>query len=371
ALASQPRFAPDVELRGEQAAYVLYTSGSTGAPKGVVVPHRALAHLVDSAARRYQLDAGDRVLQLSSLGFDVAAEEIFPTLAAGGAIVPWTKSDPASAADLSAFVDRNQISVVNLPAPLWHDWVASLSESPSPLPPSLRLVVVGGDEVSPASLRDWRRAYPSAPAWLHAYGVIEATVTSTVDDGATLSPDAARVLIGRPLDGVTALVLDAAGDPALAGQVGELHLGGLGVARGYLDRPGLTAERFVPDRFAARPGARLYRTGDRARLLPDGALELLGRDDQQVKLAGHRVELGEVEAALLSHPSVDDVAVTVCRDGEPSLCAYVVANEDDDPLDGEALRSFLAERLPGYMLPRIFVPVASLPLAEEMLEGAA
>ena len=179
-------------------------------------------------------------------------------------------------------------------------------------------------------------------------------MTSIIGDAAASVVDGTRVAIGPPLDGVTVHVLD---DRSMPVEEGELYIGGPGVARGYLDRPALTSERFVPDPFATQAGARLYRTGDRARVLADGRLELLGRVDRQVKVHGHRLELGEVEAALLAHPSIVDASVALSGGADPHLRAYVVT---DEPLDHEELRSFLVERLPSYMLPSTVVPLDNL-----------
>jgi amino acid adenylation domain-containing protein len=313
--------------------------------------------LIDGAAERYRLDRQDRVLMLSSIAFDSAAEELWPALAAGAAVVPWSGGDPAPVHELLEFIDRTGVTVASLSTSWWHTWVGGLSDSPEPLPRSLRLVIVGGQEVSAEHLRCWQNAYPNGPEWLHTYGVTEATVTSIIDDAATSAVDGTRVAVGRPLDGVTAHVLDSRLMPVESGEVGELYIGGPGVARGYLDRPTLTADRFVPDPFATAAGARLYRTGDRARMLADGRLELLGRADRQVKVHGHRLELGEVEAALLAHPSIVDAAVALSGGSDPHLRAYVVM---DEPLDDEELRSFLGDRLPSYMLPSAFVPLDDL-----------
>jgi amino acid adenylation domain-containing protein len=343
-LAWLPALSPEQPARSRLAddlpgdvAYILYTSGSTGRPKGVAVAHTSLAHHAREIARRFALSPHDRVLQFASPGFDVTAEEIFPTLAAGAALVIPRDTRELSPDELIALVTRDGLSVVNLPAPFWHLWVDALERSRVPLPDHLRLVVTGSDRVDPAHLRRWRELAPGT-RWLNAYGTTECTITCCVyepagpcDPSAEPTRDAASpsgptgtVPIGRPLPGVRILVLDRRLNLVPMGVVGEICVGGACLARGYVGRPALTARAFVPDPFC--PGARLYRTGDLGRLGPDGLLEIVGRDDDQVKLRGYRIELGEIEAVLRQHPAVSDVAV-VLREDRPDdrrIVAYVV-----------------------------------------------
>ena len=335
----------------ESLAYVLYTSGSTGRPKGVGVPRSALAHHAEVMARRYGLGPGDRVLQFASVSFDVAAEEIFPTLLSGATLV--LPPDPLGVAPerLSAFAERHGLTVLNLPSPYWHEWVDALAAG-GRLPQSLRLVVAGSEAVSPEKLALWNRIAGGRVAWRNAYGLTETTVTATLS---------ASVSVGAPIDNVRAHVLDGRGEPLPVGVPGELWLGGPGVARGYVGRPDLTAERFLPDRFApAEPGARLFRTGDLARRRASGEIEILGRIDHQVKIRGFRIELGEVEAVIAAHPAVAAV-VAVAREDHPGdrrLVAYVVPREELHP---EALRDFVRERVPGHLVPAAFVRLDALP----------
>jgi amino acid adenylation domain-containing protein len=368
--------ADPADVPGERAAYVIYTSGTTGRPKGVVIPHRALANHALAVAEAYGVAPGERVLQFASLSFDIAGEEIYPALARGATLVLRTEELSLAPAELVRFLAERRLAAVNVPTPLWHEWVAELEAGRAAPPAGLRLVVVGTEGALPERLAAWTRALeagpasssaaPGRPRWINAYGPTEATITATLfAPGAGEAGALHRVPIGRPLANVRAHVADAALAPAPPGVQGELLLGGAGLARGYLDRPAATAEVFVPDPFAApgRPGARLYRTGDRARFRPDGAIEFLGRTDDQVKIRGFRVEPGEVAAALAEHAGVREAAV-VAREAGPGdrrLVAYLV-EDPARPVDDESLRRHLAERLPAYMVPAAFVRLPELPL---------
>ena len=346
-----------VRVEPDDAAYVLYTSGSTGVPKGVVVTHRGLVNHNLAAARLFDLGPGDRVLQFCSVSFDIAAEEIFPAWASGAAVVLREEDhlDPTRLADL---VERDGLTVLDLPTAFWHAWVKCLADRGRPLPACLRLVVVGGEEASAAALEEWR-AVGGRVRWMNTYGPTEATIIATADEPVDVR---GPVPIGWPIANVRAHVLDPAMSLLAAGLPGELYLGGEGVARGYLNQPGRTAAAFVPDPFSGRPGARLYRTGDRARRRSDGRLEFLGRIDGQVKVRGFRVEPGEVESALTSRPGVAQAAVVVRDDGAGgSLSAFVVARRGLQ-ISGEALRRDLRERLPRHLVPSSVVVLDALPM---------
>ena len=355
----------------ESAAYVLYTSGSTGRPKGTLVPHAALANLAAAIAARYGLAAGDRVLQFSSFAFDVAAEEIYPTWATGGTVVMRPAGPPPAPEELSGLLARERITVANLPATMWHAWVAAMAERGEGPPAGLRLAVTGSEAVLPERLVAWRALAGDRVRLLNAYGLTETTVTSTVWEPPSAGPMVigAAAPIGRPLANVRAWVLDRALKPAPPGTPGELWLGGAGIARGYLGRPDLTAERFAPSPpwLEGEPGERLYRTGDLARWLPSGDLEFLGRADAQVKLRGFRVEPGEIEAALAAHPGVSAAAVVATQgpqrkpEGEAlRLVAFVVAAAGSPPVAD--LREHLRARLPEHLVPAAVVELAALPL---------
>ena len=346
----------------ESAAYVIYTSGSTGTPRGVVVPHRGLVNHNTAAAKLFDLTPADRVLQFSSLSFDIAVEELFPAWITGAAVVLRGEDDTLEPARFTRWIARERITVLDLPTAYWHAWVDGLAASGEPLPESLRLVVVGGEKAQPAAFGRWRALAGDRVRWLNTYGPTEATVIATAfEPPADWGRD--DLPIGRPIANTQIYLLDSRLRPVPLGLPGELFIGGEGVARGYLDRPALTAERFVPDPFADHPGDRLFRTGDRARWRADGTLEFLGRTDHQVKIRGFRVEPGEVEAALLAHPAVREAVVLARVDdsGHGRLDAYVVIT-GDAALTPATLRAFLKDRLPTHMIPASITPLPALPL---------
>ena len=345
-------------------AYVMYTSGSSGTPKGVAVPHRALVNFSLAAAREYRMTAADRVLQFASLGSDISADEIFPAWASGAAVVLRAPGPPPAAAELVEAIRRAGVSVTSLPTAYWHGWVEELSLVSQRLPATLRLVIVGGERAHAAALERWR-LLAGPVRWLNTYGPTEATVEATAYEPPSASGEGRvrEVPIGRPVANTRVYVLDQAMEPVPVGVAGELYIGGDGLARGYVGRPGLTAERFVPDPFAAEAGGRLYRTGDRVRMSRDGQLVFLGRVDDQIKIRGFRVEPGEIEAVLAEHPAIRACAVAaqVAPAGEIRLVAYAVPAREPAPDRGE-LRRFLAKRLPEPMLPTEYVLVDALPL---------
>ncbi|MFG3489206.1 amino acid adenylation domain-containing protein [Streptomyces sp. NPDC047972] len=363
-------------------AYVLYTSGSTGAPKGVAVEHGALAERVRWMAgpEGYGLGPGDRIVQFASIGFDTHAEELWPALTAGACVV-LLPGGGRMLPDLLRGEAGRSVTVLDLPTAYWQELV-SLGEG-TPWPPALRLVVLGGSEARAVTLAQWRERHGDGVRLVNTYGPTEATVIVTAGDLAGGRSDAPAVgpaagrrpPLGRPLPGVRLYVLDEHGGLLPAGAEGELYVGGRGLARGYVDRPGLTAEAFLPDPFADAPEARMYRTGDRVRWRADGQLEFLGRADDQVKIRGYRIEPAEIEAALTAHPAVARATVLV-RDGR-RLIAYAVprpaAGEASAAAPGAgALREHLARRLPAYMVPEAVVLMDTLPLtANGKLDTAA
>ena len=320
--AAAPRSAP---------AYVIFTSGSTGTPKGVVVSRAALSDHIETIVAAYQMTSDDRMLQIASPAFDLAAEEFFPAWAAGAAVVLAPDRLPDTVADFAAFLARTGVTIVNMAAAYWHQWVMELTRLP--LPPRLRLASVGAEPLWRAETREWLR-HACPVRFLNAYGVTEATITTTLYEAAEPLPGTDMLPIGRPLPGLRVHLLDEHAEPVPPGVIGELYIGGTGVATGYA-----LAGRRPPRSGSSRPrahcgpgpaaagaaGDRWYRTGDLGDRLSDGSLVLTGRADDQVKIRGHRVEPAEAEAVIASHPDVAAVAVAACAmNGEPALAAYVV-----------------------------------------------
>ncbi|WP_406006001.1 non-ribosomal peptide synthase/polyketide synthase [Streptomyces sp. NBC_00637] len=333
-------------------AYVIYTSGSTGRPKGVTVPHEGIANRLLWMQDTYRLDGGDRVLQKTPAGFDVSVWEFFWPLVAGATLVlarPEGHQDPAYLADL---IQRRHITTAHFVPSMLR---AFLDEPTAAGCTGLRQVMCSGEALPVALAARFHRLLPGSR--LHnLYGPTEASVDVTAHE---VSADPATVPIGRPVWNTRAYVLDAALRPVPPGVAGELYLAGVQLARGYLGRPGLTAERFVADPYADRPGTRMYRTGDLARWTRDGALEYLGRTDDQIKLRGFRIELGEIETVLAEHPAVDHATV-VRRDAH--LVAYVIPAGDGSPVNATALRAHAAAVLPDHMVPAAVVTLDALPL---------
>ena len=350
-----------IALDPESLAYVIFTSGSTGIPKGVLISHRSLINHSTAMARHYDLRPGDRVLQFASFGFDVAAEEIFPTWLSGAAVVLWPAV--AAATDFLGFIEQQKITVLNLPAAYWHEWVSESEQLR--VPPMVRLVVVGSDKVSAKKFSIWKKQIGERVRLCNAYGLTETTITATIYEprGNGHQSTTGCVPIGRPIANTKAYVLDQNLNPVPIGVAGELHLAGAGLARGYLNRPELTAERFITNPFRADTEARIYKTGDLVRYLPDGNLEYLGRIDNQVKLRGYRIELGEIETLLRQHSRVQDAAVIVQEDtpGDRRLVAYLV-QEREAACAASELRAYLRDKLPDYMVPSAFVTLDSFHL---------
>lgn len=349
-------------------AYISYTSGSTGTPKGVAIEHQAILRLVDPI-NGFHLGAGAAVLQLAPVAFDAATLEIWGPLLHGGTLVLAPAGTP-SLAELAACLNQHRISTLWLTAGLFHAMVDAELDALAAVPQ----VLAGGDVLNPASVRRLLAAFPSGHALINGYGPTEGTTFTCCQRLGSDAPlTTAEVPIGSPIANTTVRVLDPSGHPCPIGVPGELHIGGAGLARGYLNNPELTAEKFIPDPFSDDPSARLYKSGDLVSWNPDGTLAFHGRIDQQIKLRGFRIEPAEIEANLLAHPGVAQAAVVLRRDdpANPRLIAYWVAQQRDssaaeisaaDLLPAEQLRTFLAERLPEFMLPAAFVVLDALPL---------
>ncbi len=360
AIASYENGAPPCAASDENLAYLIYTSGSTGRPKGVAMAHRPLVNLVEWQAKADALRPGARVLQFMALSFDVSLQEMFFAWTSGGTLVLVDDEQRGDFDALAAVIAAQSVERMFLPPVALPGVLDALLNAGRPL--ALREIVCVGEQLTltPVTLR----ALAQLDVGLrNHYGPSETHVCTDYPFAGPHSTWPAVPPIGRPIDNTRAYVLDDGLRPVPVGIVGELYMGGDCVARGYLDRPALTAERFLPDPFGA-PGARMYKTGDRVRLLPNGDLAFLGRLDQQVKVRGFRIETAEIEAVLLEFPGVRHATVIDHRDpvsGIVSLAAYLVAAPGAAAGSAE-LRRFLAERLPQHMIPAAFVTLDVLPL---------
>ncbi|WP_231108134.1 non-ribosomal peptide synthetase, partial [Xanthomonas graminis] len=361
--AQQPTHAPQrTDLLPQHPAYVIYTSGSTGTPKGVVVAHAQVVRLLHATRACVAPTAEDVWTLFHSCAFDFSVWELWGALAHGGRLVvvpQHTARDPVA---FHALLCQQRVSVLNQTPSAFQ--VLLDAQRHSDVQHHLRLVIFGGEALQPATLAPWFAQHGQRTALINMYGITETTVHVTAH--ALTADDAQRPghsPIGVPLADLRAYVLASDGQCLPIGVAGELHVAGAGLARGYLGRPGLTAERFVPDPFAERPGERMYCTGDLARWQADGSLEYLGRNDEQVKLRGFRIELGEIQAALRSCNGVRQAAVVAREDspGEMRLVAYLVG-DTEVVLNADALRIQLGARLPEYMLPAAYVQLDALPL---------
>ena len=330
-------------------AYIIYTSGSTGLPKGVMVEHRSLRNMAEDVRRFYNLGSNDRVLQFASASFDASIFDFVLALTAGAqlCLAPPEASLPGPA--LADFLRQERITAAGLTPSAW-------ALTPSHDLPDLKILKSGGEPLPAELAARW------APGrrLVNAYGPTEATVYAVRTD---VAPDGGKPMIGRPAINTKIYILDEFGQPVPAGVPGELHIGGVNVARGYVNRPDLTASHFVANPFDADPKARLYRTGDRARYRQDGAIDYLGRDDDQVKIRGMRVELAEIETALSHHAAVSACCALLREDrpGDKRLVAYLVQHHGQ-PVTTDELRTFLRQRLPDHMVPVHFECLDQLPL---------
>jgi amino acid adenylation domain-containing protein len=338
---------PCVPVTPENLAYIIYTSGSTGVPKGVGVPHRGLWNLTAWHCQTYRITSQDRATLIACPAFDASLWEIWPYLASGASLYIPDEETRRSPALLGPWLVSKEITISFLPTPL----AEAILMEPWPNCAALRTILTGGDVLRrrPASGMPFRL--------MNHYGPTECSVVTTFSEIHVEDPSGHLPAIGRPIDNVRTYVLDMGMKRVPIGVVGELYVGGAGIAHGYLGQPKLTAEKFLPDPFSG-VGERMYRTGDRVRMRENGDLEFVGRIDKQVKVRGFRIELGEVEHTLLQHPDVRQAAVVASEDraGGTRIVAYVVGAEKNN------LRTWLREKLPSYLVPAVIVPIDSLPV---------
>ncbi len=355
--------APRIEVGAGDPAYLIYTSGSTGTPKGVVVEHRGAVNLVQGFLARHRFD-DQRLLMIPPLIFDASVGDVFPALACGSALVLHPAPTELGPFELERFCREHRVTAIDAPAALWRRWSEGWATRTQrePLLPALNLMMIGGESVPVEQVRRFADATGGRVVLCNHYGPTEASVCATLLSTVDASEIASHDLpAGRPLPGVRIHLLDRHLQPVPRGVVGELFIGGDGVARGYHNAAELTSERFLDDPFSDAPGARMYRTGDLARWNSDDTLQFIGRRDHQIKLRGFRIELGEIDNALAALPGVQAVAVLLREDrpGDRRLVAYAVVA---DGVDAAALRAGLARRLPEAMLPSAFVFLDAMPL---------
>jgi aspartate racemase len=358
-LNDQPDVAVAAPPLADGLAYISYTSGSTGQPKGVCVPHRGVVRLVKNTD--YANFGPDEVfLQLANVAFDASTFEIWGCLLNGGTLVQ-APSEAPTLSELGKLIESGKITTLWLTAGLFHQMV----DHQLACFRNVRQVLAGGDVLSVSHVRRFIQSMPGC-RFINGYGPTENTTFTcayTVSDPAILG---SSVPIGVPIANTQVYILDNELNPVPIGIEGELFAGGDGLALGYLNRAELTAERFLPNPYDARPGARMYRTGDRARFLANGLIQFVGRADDQVKIRGFRVEPGEVEAALSGHPDLRQVAVIAKTDAKrgTSLIAYIVPLDGTSPPEVHELRRFLEKRLPSYMVPGALIFIENMPLTK-------
>ena len=357
---------PRIEMASGELAYIIYTSGSTGRPKGVQIEHRSLVNYIYATNRYYELSAEDRVLQLASLNFDASVEEIFCPLLAGGTLVLRNEEMLSSPAYFVECCEAWGITVLPLPTAFWHTWVSDIDSGSCSVPSKLRLISVGGEALHHEAFKLWRKHFGATIRLINGYGPTETTVCASFCDLTNLNPgdSSTDVPIGRPVDNMDVYVLDEYRQPVPPGVAGELYIGGVGVARGYLNQPEQTEEHFITNPFDEIAGSRLYKTGDKVFFDEEGRLVYLGRFDFQLKVRGFRIEPGEIESVLIQHPDLRACAVTGFESESAGirLAAYLVFANSSRPTSIRLIRQFLKEQLPEFMIPASFTILLELPL---------
>ncbi|BDH71568.1 hypothetical protein MTP06_50170 [Streptomyces sp. PLM4] len=365
-LAQQPTTAPSTTVTPDDLAYVIYTSGSTGRPKGVAIEHHTVLHLLANSQPLYGFGPQDVWTVFHSYAFDFSVWELWGALTTGARAVIVPHDTARNPEAMWHLLKQEKVTLLSQTPSMFRELVGQAAETSQSDLPDLRWIVFGGEALEPKHIQPWFDRYPDAPTQLiNMYGITETTVHVTHQ---VITTDhlaqGGRLPAGRPLPGYQVRLLDPHGNPVPTGVPGEIYVAGNGLARGYLHRPQLTAERFTANPhhdIGTSVGTRMYRSGDLARWLPDGTLEHLGRADDQVKVRGYRIELGEIETALTTHPHIHETLVTTHHDhdGHRRLLAYLVT---DTPLTPAQLRTHLAATLPDHMIPALYIPLDRLPL---------
>lgn len=357
---------PDVPIKNTNLAYCIYTSGTTGRPKGVLVEHHSVVSFLQSAVKDYQITPLDHLLQFASLNFDTSVEEIYPPLISGAELVLRQEDMTDSMQRFLRDCEEYQLSILDLPTAFWHELVIFLDESREALPKSVRLVIIGGERVSPDILEIWHRMENLGVRLENTYGLTECTCVSTrtvLKAEERMSYPNREVTIGFPIENVKTFILDDSQKAVADGLIGELYIGGGNLARGYLNLPELTLERFMADPFSEKK-ARMYKTGDIVMKRSDGSLEYLGRSDDQIKIRGFRIEPGEVEAAILENRKIKQAVVIKKTDqsGSDNLVAYLMVKKGVE-VSRETIWKDLGDKLPVHMIPVHLVFLETFPLS--------
>ncbi|XSS66377.1 non-ribosomal peptide synthase/polyketide synthase [Pseudomonas sp. B11] len=354
-LSDAPVHDPAIEQSAESVAYIMYTSGSTGVPKGVLVPHRGITRLVINGGYA-DFNTHDRIAFASNPAFDASTMDVWGALLNGGQVVVIDHDTLLDPLRFGAVLSESAVTILFTTTALFNQYVQLIPDALK----GLRMLLCGGERADPAAFRSLLEHAPKLRL-VHCYGPTESTTYATTFEVRALADDAESVPIGGPISNTRIYLLDQRQQPVPLGVVGEIYIGGKGVAKGYLNRPELTAEKFILDPFSHEPGALMYRTGDLGRWLAKGELDCLGRNDDQVKIRGFRIELGEIENRLGEHPQINEVVV-LAREDEPGSKRLVAYFTEHQALDIQALRTWLQEQLPEYMVPRAYVRLDSLPL---------
>jgi amino acid adenylation domain-containing protein len=354
---------PVLNTTSGNLAYVIYSSGSTGMPKGIMIGHKSLVNYIWFGLNEYSINEGSNILQFSSISFDMSVAEIFSGLISGASLILRSEEMVYSISSFFEVCDKYQISHLKLPTPFWAQVSHALDGNQIRFPASLKWISAAGDRLKKEDILPWQKYRTNHPVLVNEYGPSETTGSTTyfilsVNDVFTSQPP-----IGRPIPNVQTYILDEHLCPLPVGAIGELYIGGSGVGRGYLNQPGLTAEKFIPNPFSTEPGSRFYKSGDLARYLSDGNIDFVGRIDQQVKIRGYRVELGEIESVLGNHEAIKQTIVQAFEhpSGGKYLVAYIILNYGH-PADGNEFQKYLKQKLPGFMVPDKYVILDSFPM---------